>query len=383
MFGQLGFLACGTKYVMSVFYMKRTLNLTVWFSLGLFLTSCQPGHRRAVSNHLQGVAEVIHKETEVNVKFSPTVSKAQAELLEKVFHRLQALRFKPNESNTTAFARAFEGKDPGFISRFLEKRLHYILANGDIESHIEMSNTSPKLSRNYLVARLIGQTFGLNALRYFGIDQSDVRYMIVDELPIDFSQATVGAVNLTLNFQRSFSEDAELLSLSELIHESRHSDCPLGFLEGEPLQWKSLLAALNKLVRGSECFYGHVRCPSESQFRDKLACDPKPWGAYSFGYVFNREVGLRCEDCSAVEVENSLYEAVSSAERLIFLPKSAQIQLLRLDQKMKLWHHSKEVFNQHLEEINTVLSQVDLYLISKDTPNPSLQSMPVIQGTAN
>jgi hypothetical protein len=60
----------------------------------------------------------------------------------------------------------------------------------------------------------------------------------------------------------------------------------------------------------------HTPCPKGSPLEGQLACDVVPWGAYSVGFVFSRNVLNACTNCTEKQKQEALASATEDYSRL-------------------------------------------------------------------
>ncbi len=111
-------------------------------------------------------------------------------------------------------------------------------------------------------------------------------------------------------------EFAPIIDYAVLLHEARHSDCPVPPTEEEYGRLRDRYENILKTSKGnpapasepdpilirSGCFHFHTKCVSPDQGLGKLpGCDPDFSGAYSVMYAVMIELADHCLNCSDVE----------------------------------------------------------------------------------
>lgn len=96
------------------------------------------------------------------------------------------------------------------------------------------------------------------------------------------------------------SEADQILRLSTLVHEARHTDCPV------PPSAEILTPLLESESRidgmsGLQCGNFHIPCPEGSELEGILACDNRPDGAYGAASAFALALDRSCENCTERE----------------------------------------------------------------------------------
>jgi hypothetical protein len=65
------------------------------------------------------------------------------------------------------------------------------------------------------------------------------------------------------------------------------------------------------------CTHAHVPCPKGHPLEGQLACDAHPWGAYSAGFIFAKNVYRACANCTEQQKQDALASATDDYTRLL------------------------------------------------------------------
>jgi hypothetical protein len=200
------------------------------------------------------------------------------------------------------FVQFFGGGRSADVLDFLRERIHFVgadLEEGADETYA--SNYGPSWLEYIYHHRFLGE-------RQIKPQQPAFKH---GTIPI--TSPRTGLIVLGGAYSAAGTSDFD--RLETLIHEARHSDCPVmpeqgdleNFVKGRYLQMTEA---------GRSCTHVHVPCPRGHALSGQLACDAHPWGAYMAGYLFAESVFKSCRSCSETQRQEALATAKENFTRL-------------------------------------------------------------------
>lgn len=151
----------------------------------------------------------------------------------------------------------------------------------------------------------------------------------IDSAPIPINSTRVGLIRLGEAYLNdAYDIDYPLVSrLMVLVHEARHSDCTRGLDLADKERAKAYLVEVetnpkSQLKLKGTCGHPHSIC-EKGDYKNLLACDSNPWGAYAIGAEFGGQLASSCTSCSTGEKETARIEAADHKLRLNDSAKAA------------------------------------------------------------
>jgi hypothetical protein len=210
-----------------------------------------------------------------------------------------------DQSNRNLFTAIFGGEDGPALRAYLDARIHYYFTPAEMASFSSQpsdfvhkgwyTSATPETGgvadtvNSALGAANIGTQIWLNGLvdntpvtiyaegQTIAVADSRVGLMMIGPAYIGFIHATDGNdYPVPSGFRQSI-----------LLHEARHSDCTggIGQADLDILRQSPSAQWTDANFKDRECGHLHTYCPS-GEFKNKLACDDLPWGAYAVQYVY-------------------------------------------------------------------------------------------------
>jgi hypothetical protein len=226
-------------------------------------------------------------------------------LITSDLNTLSALQFGPKVDNH--FKLLFGGTTAKDIVRYLLERVHYVGVVSVMPDQSQMDpttyaeNFSPYSLPFYFQATVLGN-----------------RKAIPQVVDFDHTQVVITSPRVGFIGMGGAYVDPKTTQMDRLdtwVHEARHSDCVRIPSFGD-------LAMIDRgdyghvSIGGLSCTYMHYPCPKGHPLAGELACDVVPWGAYSVGFVFSRNVLRACTNCTEKQRQDALASATEDYSRL-------------------------------------------------------------------
>jgi len=203
--------------------------------------------------------------------------------------------------NKDRFLQIFGGRQGSDISRYVSDRVHHLLALENTyyspeDQHVGWLRMKPRPAtakprprrmpgpkgsgKIEIMAANLGMQFWYQGL----IDQT-TKSLLIDDRAVAITSKDAGIMLIgeayTEALPREFRNEI-------LIHEARHSDCTGGLSTDDikVARNASYYEDFYKNSKSTTCGHFHSICPDEHDYAGVLACDDKPWGAYSVGFVY-------------------------------------------------------------------------------------------------
>lgn len=218
---------------------------------------------------------------------------------------LSALQFGPRVDNQ--FKLLFGGTTAKDIIRYLLERVHYVGVDSVMPDQSDMDpttyaeNLAPYSLPFYFQAAVLGN-----------------RHAVPQVVDFDHTQVVITSPRVGFIAMGGAYMDPKTTQIDRLdtwVHEARHSDCP-------QIPSTSDLVMIDRgeygrvTLGGLSCTYLHSPCPPGHPLAGELACDVTPWGAYSVGFVFSRNVLRACTNCTEKQKQEALASATEDYSRL-------------------------------------------------------------------
>lgn len=220
------------------------------------------------------------------------------------FNALNALQFGPNVDN---LFRLYYGSSSQDIVRYLLERVHYVGVDA-------MDNDPTKLDPTTYAAN-----YGASFLDYYYqsalMRNPHARPVTVpfNDTQIMITHPRVGFVGIGGAYVNP--KTTQIDRIDTWVHEARHSDCP-SLPNATDMSFIVHGQDGRVSVAGQVCSYAHVPCPKGHPLAGELACDVVPWGAYSAGYIFAKNVFKACTNCTEEQKQAGLASATDDYSRL-------------------------------------------------------------------
>ncbi len=217
---------------------------------------------------------------------------------------LEKLQFGPQVDNH--FRMFFGGTSSQDIVRYLTERVHYVgidSSSGDI-SKLEPDTYAANFGAAFLYSYFHGAILR-DRIAHPQVVEFNNTQLVLRSPRVGF----VGIGGAYVDPRTS-----QIDRIDTWVHEARHSDCP-------KLPSAKDLALINHgedgyvSLAGQACTYAHIPCPKGHPLAGELACDVIPWGAYSAGFIFAKNVFNACVNCTEQQKQDALASAQDDYSR--------------------------------------------------------------------
>jgi hypothetical protein len=218
---------------------------------------------------------------------------------------MSQLQFGP--SLDSPFKMVFGGSTAGDVTRYLLERVRYV---GVYSSTNDQSALDPDT---------YAANFGPSFLSYyFHTAILKERRAHPDVMDFEHTQVVLNSPRVGFVGIGGAYVDPKTSQIDRLdtwVHEARHSDCAripsaqdLALIDRDENGRVSLA--------GLACTHLHTPCQKGHPLEGQLACDSHPWGAYSVGYIFSKNVFRACSNCTEKQRQDALASATDDYSRL-------------------------------------------------------------------
>lgn len=208
------------------------------------------------------------------------------------------------------FQEVFQGNSSSSVSSYFNERVNYaISASTELidRTFVNGKEVRPPSDPPQVVTLALNWSKPLWLLtRLSPTDKVQVK---INEEFVDISSTRIGLIQLGPDFP----EINELLQVTTLVHEARHSDCTGGLPASDLERVRNGLRPENNL-----CGHAHVACPPGHELEGEPGCDSHPWGAYTVNAIYTASLALACSSCTEVQKAVADIITIDSINRLLF-----------------------------------------------------------------
>lgn len=279
----------------------------IWIGVSLNLTACDDD-----DSDIPHAADVYKR---MSVKLDSELTHDEKALLTEDLYQTMQYDLGGVDPKSV-FAKAFGGVKTDNVVDYLDARINYILPQKvKLNSRLGVAETvdadQPTDDKIYTVALNVGTVLWFEALAKL---PQKIEFTIDgDKIPLESSR--VGIIQLGEGYTLKKDDDyifPQVIRVSTLVHEARHSDCTGGALASD----------LARIIKGElpsshACGHLHVRCPEGHAYEGSFACDAEAWGAYSIEAVYDLALMKTCKNCSTADKKMAEIAAADSLSRVL------------------------------------------------------------------
>lgn len=208
------------------------------------------------------------------------------------------------------FEEIFGGSSPQDVLKFIDDRTGYYLApkNSWRENLYAVGSQTES-------GGLQGFNVGVNMF-FWSLDLGKPMIFDFGSSYVRVKDTRVGVIQLTdAFFAYPDNMRSKIRRLNVLVHEARHSDCPIEITSADVRAYEKNPKTNVGALRG--CGHLHQKCREGHDYAKAQveACDSNPWGAYGVSAVFAAKMS-RCENCSEEEIQAAMMIAIDQAQRI-------------------------------------------------------------------
>ena len=200
------------------------------------------------------------------------------------------------------FSKVFGGSNMDFVYQYLSPRLNFFVSG----------NAEQTGGKSLVVAANYGPSFWASLYSQQSGSHTTLASKDVNGRLVSLDSPRRGMIYL--GKQYNSLKVPQIRRLATLVHEARHSDCPVA---PSADQLKNFFSSGER--GGSTCNYSHAVCPAGHALEGLEACDTLPWGAYGVSAVFLDKIAKDCSSCSEEEKQLALIFSMETKSRVLVI----------------------------------------------------------------
>jgi hypothetical protein len=264
---------------------------------------------------------------QVSIKLDPALDQPTQDLIRADVHALENYQFKADPNGY--YAKAFGGTTAQDALRFMGERINYMVPQqDDLLKRLRLgpfpipgANDSSDDGSSVNDPRAVVMALNIGTALWFVQLANKSPFTLnfkIGDTSVPLTSPRVGLVELgpgyTMTQTPGGTQITAVIRSETLVHEARHSDCTGGLAQSD----LDLINA-GQMPQNHECGHLHINCPEGHPLAGLPACDDLPWGAYTIGALYAKELALSCQNCTAVERAQAVADAADSFSRVTVL----------------------------------------------------------------